>query len=57
MITGRCDDSRRYSHQRENCSLRHSCEGSILGAPVTAPDQRGATGFAEKDLELLENDL
>jgi len=57
MITGRRDDSRRYSHQRENCSLGHSCEGAILGAPVTAPDQRGATGFAEMVLELLDNGL
>ncbi len=32
----------------------HPREGSLLGTTVTAPEQRGAIGFAEKVLELLD---
>ena len=34
--------------------MRHSGEGAVLGDAVTDRDQRGAIGFAEKVLELLD---
>jgi hypothetical protein len=37
--------------------MRYPGEGAVLGDAVTDRDQRGAIGFAEKVLELLDDGL
>src|SRR6185436_17980525 len=51
-----CDSAvpRRCRRRARRDPLDHPCASRLLGAEVTDTDQRGAIGFAEKVLELLD---